>query len=99
MSTAAIWIDSIHAKVFEFIGNGVKFSRVPHDDSFFEKIVSRILADDALVILGPETTRLKFKEYLDRHFPSLGKKVVKEEHFEELPDRQIIAYAQGLLPH
>ena len=64
------------------------------DTEFFERVAKALAEDGALLVTGPSTAKLEFKNYLAEHSPSLAKRIAAVEPLDHPSDGVLLALAR-----
>ncbi|MBS1982640.1 MAG: hypothetical protein JST16_00595 [Bdellovibrionales bacterium] len=107
MTAFVLWIDSEHAKIFQFTPAGVEthaMKRAEPDhhthasaekhnsEHFFHQVADKLKAATELLIVGPGLAKSHFKTHLEQHHhQALAKKVLGVEAMDHPTDAQIMA--------
>lgn len=110
MSHAIVWLDTKHAKIFEFTETtkiGHQVARKEHHtqqhsggaDQELEKKYYHALASDLsnfkeILLVGPGLGKDHFKKYLEEHNKDLSKKIIGIDTVDHPSDNELIAMAK-----
>lgn len=110
MPIFVVWLDSIHAKIFQFSNEKMERSAIHshplehpspgaidiqiQEKIFFNEITEKLGVASKILILGPGNAKTQFQNFLNLHKPLIARSVIGCETLDYPDDAQIADVAR-----